>query len=77
VTSLQDASGMKAKLHFTKIDCLATKLAKKLPVDVVAVVTNVGPLGSVKRQSDGSEFVRRCAFHAEQVLPCRVHAARS
>jgi hypothetical protein len=53
---------MKAKLHFVKIDCLASKLAKKLPVDVVGVVTNVGQLGSVKRQSDGSEFVRRCAL---------------
>ena len=52
---------MKAKCHFTKIDCLSTLIGKKVPVDIVAVVTAVGPLGSVKRQSDGTEFVRRCA----------------
>lgn len=57
---MQDGAGMKAKKNFTKIDCLASKLGKKVPVDVAAVVTAVGPLGSVKRQADGTEFVRRC-----------------
>lgn len=57
---VQDADKMKARCVFVKIDCLAGKLARKVPVDVVAVVTAVAPLGSVKRQSDGTEFNRRC-----------------
>jgi hypothetical protein len=58
---VQDASNMKAKCNFTKIDCLATKIGKKVPVDVVAVVTSVGPLSTVTRQSDSTEFLRRCS----------------
>jgi hypothetical protein len=57
---MQDASQMHAKCHFVKIDCLESKISQKLPVDIVSVVTDVGPLGSVKRQQDGTELVRRC-----------------
>eukprot|EP00892_Ulva_mutabilis_P006812 jgi/Ulvmu1/4502/UM002_0228.1 len=55
----EDGETMKAKLHFVKVDCLAAKIGKKTPVDMVAIVTDVGSLGSIKRQHDGTEFVRR------------------
>ena len=61
---------MRAKKHFVKIDCLAAKLGKKVPVDVAAVVTAVGPLGSVKRQADGTEFVRRYGAPPPPPPPC-------
>lgn len=51
---------MKAACHFVAIDCLAARIGKKVPVDIVGVVTNVTPLSSVKRTADGSEISRRC-----------------
>lgn len=57
---IQDGDKMKAKCNFVKVDCLATRIGKKLPVDLVGIVTDVGSLGRIKRQHDGTEFVRRC-----------------
>ena len=53
---------MKAKCHFVKVDCLASRIGKKVPVDMVGIVTDVGSIGSIKRQHDGTEFVRRYAM---------------
>lgn len=59
---LQDGEEMKAKCHFVKVDCLGTRIGKKVPVDMVAIVTDVGSVGRIKRQHDGTEFVRRCVL---------------
>lgn len=61
---------MKAKCYFVKVDCLAAKIGKKTPVDMVGIVTDVGSLGSIKRQHDGTEFVRRCSS-----CSCNLYAA--
>lgn len=65
---------MKAKCHFVKVDCLGTRIGKKVPVDMVAVVTDVGTVGRIKRQHDGTEFVRRCVLlwvYWSGLLTCR------
>lgn len=60
---LQNAgSKMKAACNFIAIDCLVARVGKKLPVDIVGIVTAVTPLSSVKRTADGSEISRRCAL---------------
>lgn len=55
-------SKMKAACNFIAIDCLVARVGKKLPVDIVGIVTAVTPLSSVKRTADGSEILRRCAL---------------
>lgn len=65
---------MNAKCHFVKIDCLQSKIAQKLPVDIVGVVTDVGSLGSIKRKQDDTEFVRRCELDF-RVIVLYVHTA--
>ena len=65
---------MKARYRFTKIDALGPFVGRKAPVDIVAVVHAVGELGTVKRNSDGSEFERRCAFRL--CIVCRVMACQ-
>ena len=52
---------MKASYTFIAIDCLSARIGKKLPVDIVGVVTNVSALSSIKRSSDGTELVHRAA----------------
>jgi hypothetical protein len=50
---------MTARLSFVPIDQLAAYVDKKAPVDLVAVVAAVAPLGQVKRKSDATELSRR------------------
>jgi len=54
-----DAAAMRAKLEPVPIDQLALHIGRKALVDVVGVVTEVQPLGSIKRRSDNTELVRR------------------
>ena len=53
-----DSSKMVAKLEIVPIDQLASHIAKKAPVDVMAIVVNCGEEGTVKRKSDDSELRR-------------------
>ena len=54
-----DTSKMQSRLEPVAFDKLATFLGRKGLVDVVGVVTSVGPLGSVKRKSDDTDLQRR------------------
>ncbi len=54
-----DTSKMQAKMEFVGIGRLAAYVDRNAPVDVLAVVTTVGALGSVKRKTDMSEVARR------------------
>ena len=54
-----DTSKMQSRLEPVAFDKLATHLGRKGLVDVVGVVTTVGPLGSVKRKSDDADLQRR------------------
>ena len=54
-----DTSKMQSRLEPVAFDKLATFLGRKGLVDVVGVVTSVGPLGSVKRKSDDADLQRR------------------
>lgn len=55
----QDTSKMKIVHSFVSFDCLEARLSKKLPVDLIGIVTNVGSLGTIKRNRDGTEHLRR------------------
>ena len=44
---------------FVKIKDLSAYVGRKKLLDIVAVATNVGPIGSVKRKSDGVDLLRR------------------
>ena len=44
---------------FVKIKNLSAYVGRKKLLDVVAVATGVGPMGSVKRKSDGADLLRR------------------
>lgn len=52
---------MRAAHAFVAIDGLATRIGKKLPTDILGVVTRVDALSSTKRTSDGADLMRRCA----------------
>ena len=54
-----DAVKMTRAYDLCKIDRLARKIGGRGTVDVLAVVTAVGDLGSIKRKSDGGELQRR------------------
>lgn len=54
-----DVSQMQAKLDPVPIEQLAAFADKKMTVDLLAVVSSVGPLGSVKRKVDAAELARR------------------
>ena len=47
------------KLNVTQIGHLPKHLGSKVLLDVVGVVGQVSPMGSVKRKSDGGELARR------------------
>ncbi|KAK9794335.1 hypothetical protein WJX73_003860 [Symbiochloris irregularis] len=51
-------SQMQAKLQFISIDRLASQINKKAPVDIIGIVTDTGPLRSIKRK-DSSEVAAR------------------
>jgi replication factor A1 len=58
--SAEQLQNVKAKLNITKIANLPQHLNKsRVLLDVVGVVANVAPVGSVKRKSDNSEVTRR------------------
>ncbi|KAK9828112.1 hypothetical protein WJX81_005736 [Elliptochloris bilobata] len=61
-----DASRMQARLNYVSIATLPGYTGKRLLVDLLGVVTAVGPLGSVKRQRDGTELARRDITLADQ-----------
>lgn len=42
----------------------------QMPVDVLAIVTSLGPLGTVKRKSDSSELARRDITLADKRCVC-------
>ena len=50
---------MTARLSIVDIGTLASHIGKKAPVDMLGIVTQVGPLGSTKRKTDGAELSRR------------------
>lgn len=55
----QDVSKMEAKADYVSIDNLPSFVGKKALVDVIGIVKEVTPLGSVKRKSDNTELQRR------------------
>lgn len=55
----QDVSKMEVKADYVTIDHLPAYVGKKTLVDVVGIVKEVTPLGSVKRKSDNTELNRR------------------
>lgn len=55
----QDVSNMDAKADYVTIDRLPVFVGKKGLVDVLGIVKEVTPLGSVKRKSDNTELNRR------------------
>lgn len=55
----QDVSNMDAKADYVTIDRLPAFVGKKALVDVLGIVMEVTPLGSVKRKSDNTELNRR------------------
>lgn len=58
--SAEQLQNVKAKLNITKIANLPQHLNRsRVLLDVVGVVANVAPVGSVKRKSDNSEVTRR------------------
>ncbi len=57
--SAEQVKNVQAKLDFTKIGDLPSKLGSKAALDVLAVVYQVSPIGSVKRKADNSELVKR------------------
>ncbi|GAB4813811.1 hypothetical protein N2152v2_000857 [Parachlorella kessleri] len=63
-----DSTKMQAKMEFVPIDQLANYADKKMTVDVIGVVTQVAPLGSVKRKSDSVELSRRDMTLVDQSL---------
>ncbi|KAI7845557.1 hypothetical protein COHA_000848 [Chlorella ohadii] len=63
-----DTSKMQAKMEFVPIDQLAAYVDKKMMVDVIGVVTEVKPLGSVKRKTDQVELSRRDITLVDQGL---------
>lgn len=54
-----NAASMTARMQFVPIDQLAAFVDKKMPVDIIGVVTEVGQLASVKRKADATEIMRR------------------
>jgi len=54
-----DVDKMQRAYDLCKIDQLARKIGGRGTVDILAVVTSVGDLGSIKRKSDGGELQRR------------------
>ena len=54
-----DVDKMQRAYDLCKIDQLARKIGGRGTVDILAVVTAVGDLGSIKRKSDGGELQRR------------------
>ncbi|KAL4439681.1 hypothetical protein ABPG75_002682 [Micractinium tetrahymenae] len=63
-----DTSKMHAKMEFVAIDQLAAYVDKKMLVDLVGVVTEIKPLGSVKRKTDQAELSRRDITLVDQSL---------
>lgn len=57
--SAKQLENVKVKLNVTKIADLPRHLGRKTLLDVVGIVANVSPLGSVKRKKDQSELARR------------------
>jgi hypothetical protein len=53
------AAALKATVDAVPLARLPAHVGRKAPVDVVAFVTQVGPLGSVKRKADNAELARR------------------
>ena len=58
-TEAVDVSKMSRAYELVKIDALPQKIGGRGSVDVLAVVTSVGELGSVRRKSDNAEIQRR------------------
>lgn len=54
-----DASKMQKAYHFIPIDKLSAYNGLRTVVDVLGVVTSVGPIGSIKRKSTMEELIRR------------------
>lgn len=61
VEEAADQSGINADLvlDLVPFDKLMKHVGRKAPVDVMGVVTAVGPLGTIKRKVDSSELMRR------------------
>jgi len=53
------AAALKASVDAVPLAKLPAHVGRKAPVDIVAFVTQVGPLGSVKRKADNAELARR------------------
>ena len=60
------ADKMLARLNYVPLDCLVAFVGKRTPIDLIGIVTTVGPVGSVKRRKDGSEAARRDLTFADQ-----------
>lgn len=63
-----DTSKMHVKMEFVPIEQLAAFVDKKMMVDIVGVVMDVKPLGSVKRKTDQVELSRRDITLVDQSL---------
>lgn len=50
---------MNVRMQFVAIDQLAAFVDKRMPVDIVGVVLEAGPLNSIKRKADATEVSRR------------------
>lgn len=48
-----------AQVELVPLDKLPRFVGRKMPVDVLGVVTHCGPLGTIKRKADNSELPRR------------------
>ena len=57
--SAEKVANARPKLNVTQIGHLPKHLGSKVLLDVVGVVGQVSPMGSVKRKSDGGELARR------------------
>lgn len=55
----QDTSAMTAAVSIVPIEQLLKHVTRKAPVDVLGVVTALGPLGTIKRKADNMEVHRR------------------
>lgn len=53
------SAAMSVRMQFVSIDQLAAFVDKRMPVDVVGVVLEAGPLNSIKRKADSTEVSRR------------------
>jgi replication factor A1 len=56
------------RMQFVAIDQLAAFVDKRMPVDIVGVVLEAGPLNSIKRKADATEVSRRDVTIADKSL---------